>query len=134
MPPQFSFGWQQCRFGWQTDNVWYDVVQNYTLYDLPLDTMWADIDYMDDYKIFTVSQTRYPNLAANVSKLHERNMTFVPIMDVGVAVRKNDNYTAYDLGMELDIFIKQSNGTYPLTAGVWCGNAYFPDFTHNQSD
>lgn len=61
-------------------------------------------------------------------------MTFVPIMDVGVAVRKNDNYTALDYGLELDIFIKQSTGIDPLTAGVWCGNAYFPDFSHNESD
>jgi len=38
-------------------------VDNYTAADLPLDTMWADIDYMDDYKIFTVSDSRYSNLA-----------------------------------------------------------------------
>jgi hypothetical protein len=25
--------------------------------------MWADIDYMDDYKVFTISSESYPNLA-----------------------------------------------------------------------
>ena len=83
------------------------MVQNYTAHDLPLDTMWADIDYMDDYKIFTVSQTRYANLAANVSYIRKnKNMTFVPIMDVGVAVRPNENYFAFDQGMDKNIFIK----------------------------
>lgn len=28
----------------------------------------------------------------------------------------------------MDVFIKQANKKDPLTAGVWCGNAYFPDF------
>lgn len=55
MPPMWSFGWQQCRFGWVTEGDWQDVVDNYEKYDLPIDTMWADIDYMDDYKVFTIS-------------------------------------------------------------------------------
>ncbi len=28
--------------------------------------MWADIDYMDDYKLFTISKQSYPNLAEKV--------------------------------------------------------------------
>jgi alpha-glucosidase (family GH31 glycosyl hydrolase) len=32
--------------------------------------------------------------------------------------------------MEQDIFIKVSDGSHPLTAGVWPGHAYFPDFWH----
>ncbi len=49
-------------------------------------------------------------------------------MDAGVAVRLNQEYKALDLGIEKDVFIKQSNKKDYLTAGVWCGNAYFPDF------
>jgi hypothetical protein len=32
-------------------------------------------------------------------------MTFVPIMDVGVAVRPNEGYFAYDKGIEMHTFI-----------------------------
>lgn len=28
--------------------------------------MWADIDYMDDYKVFTISPSRYANLTKQV--------------------------------------------------------------------
>ena len=117
-----------------TDNVWWEVYQNYTKLAIPLDTMWADIDYMDDYKLFTISESRYGNLAKNVSYIKSQNMTFVPIMDNGVAVRKNENFLSYEKGMELDIFIKQADGKNPLTGGVWCGNAYFPDFMHSKAD
>jgi alpha-glucosidase len=90
--------------------------------------MWADIDYMDDYKLFTISQQSYPTLAEKVDLIKKDDRTFVPIMDAGVAVRLNQDYKALDLGLEKDVFIKQDNHKDPLTAGVWCGNAYFPDF------
>lgn len=76
-----------------------DVVTSYEANNLPLDTMWADIDYMDDYKIFTVSPNRYGKLRDYVKQIHDKGMTFVPIMDVGVAVRPNSGYTTFDDGM-----------------------------------
>lgn len=51
--------------------------------------MWADIDYMDDYKLFTISEQSYPDLSEKVKKIKEEGRYFVPIMDAGVAVRKN---------------------------------------------
>ena len=60
-------------------------------------------------------------------------MTFVPIMDAGVAVR-NDPYFALDDGKSMGIFIKQAYSINPLTAGVWCGNAYFPDFYNPKTE
>lgn len=49
-------------------------------------------------------------------------------MDAGVAVRENQGYKALDDGIKGDVFIKTSDQKSYLTAGVWCGNAYFPDF------
>lgn len=66
VPPLWAFGWHQCRFGWVTEDDWFDVYLEYQKNDLPLDTMWADIDYMDDYKLFTISNKSYPNLAKKV--------------------------------------------------------------------
>ena len=68
-----------------------------------------------------------------VNEIHKNNVTFVPIMDAGVAVRQqSENYKALELGKQMNIFIMQADGKNPLTAGVWCGHAYFPDlFTDN---
>jgi alpha-glucosidase (family GH31 glycosyl hydrolase) len=49
-------------------------------------------------------------------------------MDAGVAARVGTNYTALDEGTKADVWIKRADKSGPLTAGVWCGNAYFPDF------
>jgi alpha-glucosidase (family GH31 glycosyl hydrolase) len=68
--------------------------------------MWADIDYMDDYKLFTISPQSYPNITSYIKNVHNDQRYFVPIMDAGVAVRKGQNYKALDTGIAADVFIK----------------------------
>ncbi|MFM7855816.1 MAG: TIM-barrel domain-containing protein [Flammeovirgaceae bacterium] len=49
--------------------MWQQVVDNYTKAYLPLDTMWADIDYMDDYKVFTISNVSCGKLSNQVKAI-----------------------------------------------------------------
>lgn len=51
--------------------------------------MWADIDYLDDYKLFTIAPQSYSDLPEKVSTVKSDGRYFVPIMDAGVAVREN---------------------------------------------
>lgn len=46
------------------------MVQNYSDYNLPLDTMWTDIDYMDAYKDFTIDPVNFGGLGEFVDVLH----------------------------------------------------------------
>ena len=91
--------------------------------------MWADIDYMDDYKLFTISPA-YKGLSEKVATIQKEGRRFVPIMDAGVAVRKDQGYKTLDEGLQDGVFIMRADNLAPLTAGVWPGHAYFPDF-HN---
>jgi alpha-glucosidase (family GH31 glycosyl hydrolase) len=38
------------------------VVGNYSLFDLPLDVQWSDIDYLFNYRDFTYDHLRYKGL------------------------------------------------------------------------
>jgi len=90
--------------------------------------MWADIDYMDDNKVFTVSPNRYGKLGEYVKEIRSNNLTFVPIIEAGIAARYNESYHALDKGSDMNIFIKKFDASGPLTGGAQCGKAYFPDF------
>jgi alpha-glucosidase (family GH31 glycosyl hydrolase) len=129
LPPYWALGWHQCRWGYNTLDEVIDVVNNYTYYGIPLDTMWNDIDYMNEYKDFTTDPVRYPlkRMSDFIKKLHDDGKHYMMIVDPGIFPEKG--YAPYDEGLKDDLFIKSSNGSYFL-GKVWPGHTYFPDFTH----
>lgn len=52
--PFWSSGWHQSRWGYNSSSLLLEVVSNYTKYQLPLDVMWSDLDYMKDRKDFSL--------------------------------------------------------------------------------
>lgn len=54
LTPKWALGWHQCRWGYTgTDDLMKNVA-GYQDNNLPLDVQWVDIDYMNDYRDFTV--------------------------------------------------------------------------------
>eukprot|EP00347_Sterkiella_histriomuscorum_P022543 403338093 len=131
--PQWALGWHQCRYGYNNTQQLVDVVKGYNDNQIPLDTMWSDIDYMDSYKDFTYDSTeqRYKGLPDFVTDLNKNNMHYIPILDAGISLRPNTGYSAYDQGKQKDLFIKIRDED--LIVQVWPKDSVFPDFFHPQS-
>jgi len=129
MPPYWALGWHQCRYGYHSIEQTSEVVQNYSLNNLPLDTMWNDIDYMNAYRDFTLDPVHFSvdDVQSFVSSLHANGQHYIIIVDPGIKVE--DGYPAYDEGMELNLFITEPDGVTPLLGYVWPGLTYYPDFT-----
>ena len=129
MMPYWSFGFHNCKYGYTSVVQVEDVVKNYRAAEIPLETQWMDIDYMQDYRDFTWSSKNFPvdEVKSFVDTLHKQGQHFVPIIDPGIMVYPG--YEAYEKGMQEDIFIKDVTGGYYL-GQVWPGPTYFPDFLH----
>ena len=106
-----------------------DVVANYSNANIPLETQWVDIDYMDAYLDFTLDPTNFQekDMTALVNSLHANDQYFVPIVDPGIYVA-NPTYSAFVKGMEQNVFVKDMNGVDPYLGQVWPGPTYFPDW------
>lgn len=47
-------GWHQCRWGYKNLSKMKEVIGKYNENKLPIDTIWSDLDYMDNKAIFTL--------------------------------------------------------------------------------
>ena len=128
LPPFWALGYHQCRWGYKNTSILENIVNQFNNYSIPFDTIWSDIDYMESFEDFTVEQKGFFNLSATVTKFHNDNLHYVPIVDIGVAIKNGSYYN--DLGKQLNTFIKSNYSLNPLINIVWPGYCYFPDFTN----
>jgi len=147
MPPYWSLGFHLSRWGYGTiENM--EMIRSFMVANkIPQDVQWNDIDYMDNYKDFTINHNKFHGLSSFVDNLHEGGMHYVPIIDPSVRLTKqgytpNDEeqnpkqgYTPYDEGLQKNVFIKDEQGDV-LIGEAWPkyghshGMAAFPDFFH----
>ena len=52
LPPFWSLGFHQCKWGYNDSFQIRNVYENFISHELPVDTFWGDIDILQDYRIF----------------------------------------------------------------------------------
>ncbi len=122
--PRYAFGFGQSRWGYRTAEDIEGVVKGYRENEIPLDMVYMDIDYMQDYKDFTVNPERFPDFGEFVQKMKAEKIHLIPIIDAGVKIEQG--YDIYEEGMEKGYFCKREDGS-DFVAAVWPGWTHFPD-------
>jgi alpha-glucosidase len=130
MPPLWSLGNQQCRYSYMNEREVREVANGFRERDIPCDVIYLDIHYMDDYRVFTWNQDRFPDPGRLISDLREQGFRVVTIVDPGVKV--DENYSVYTEGRARDLFCKTRDGEEYQNA-VWPGACAFPDFTNPET-
>lgn len=126
LPQKWTLGYHQSRWGYVTQEDVEEVARNMRERGIPCDAIHFDIDYMQDYKVFTWNEKRYHGDSAGYLKsLSARGFKPVTINDPGV--KKEKGYYIYEEGVERGYFAKTPAGEVYINA-VWPGDAAFPDF------
>lgn len=90
--PLYSLGFNQCRWGYTSQEMLEGVLQRAIDTQFPMEVLWSDIDYMDRHLDFSINTVRYPNLTDFVlNTLQPKAVHFVPILDVGIGARPDNN-------------------------------------------
>ncbi|MFL5355626.1 glycoside hydrolase family 31 protein [Archangium sp.] len=126
LPPLWSLGAQQSRWGYENAKDLRTVIHGYRAHELPLDCVYLDIDYMEAYKVWTWDRTRYPDPAGLAHEAAAQGVRLVTIIDPGV--KAEPGYPVYDEALAGDFLVRNDRGSV-LLGEVWPKPATFPDFT-----
>ena len=128
--PRWAFGYQQSRWSYENEDEVRQVVKNHRENNIPLDAVYLDIDYMEGYKDFTVSEERFPDFPQFVQEMRDEGIRLIPIIDAGVKIE--NGYELYEEGRQYQFFCKKTDGT-DFVASVWPGRTHFPDFLNSNA-
>ncbi|KAI8146374.1 alpha glucosidase [Fennellomyces sp. T-0311] len=129
MISHWMLGWQHCRWGYNDIDAVEEVARKYRDHNIPLEVNWVDIDYMDTFRDFTLDPIHFPEdrMKAMSDELHANKQRLVLMVDAGKVYRSD--YAPYIRGQELDVFMKNPDGSY-FVGEVWPGYTVFPDWFH----
>ncbi|KAJ6121091.1 Glycoside hydrolase family 31 [Penicillium sp. IBT 18751x] len=128
MQAYWTFGFHNCRYGYQDVYDVAEAVYNYTHAHIPLETMWTDIDYMDARRVFTLDPERFPleKMRELVNYLHRHHQHYIVMVDPAVSASDNG---AFNRGKEADVFLHNPDSPDSFYEGaVWPGVTVYPDW------
>ena len=126
LPPRWALGYGQSRWSYFPESHLREIAAQFRARRIPCDHLWLDIDYMDGYRVFTWSPTRYPDPARLLADLREQGFKAITIIDPCVKADPTD--PTFSDGVRRDYFIRRANGAL-FTGVVWPGESVFADFS-----
>lgn len=128
LPQMWTLGYHQSRWSYSTEEEVLELAKNFRKYDIPCDAIHLDIDYMDNFKVFTSDDKKFPDFSGLSDKLKEMGIKLITIIDPGT--KAEEGYHMYDEGIANGYFAKTPDGeVYHNT--VWPGDSVFPCFTNS---
>ncbi len=126
LPQKWTLGYHQSRWGYVDQEDMERIARGMRENDIPCDAIHFDIDYMDNYKVFTWNEERYHGDPEGfLKRLADDGFKPITINDPGV--KKEDGYDVYEEGVKNGYFAKTPEGEVYINA-VWPGDSAFPDF------
>lgn len=125
LPPAWAFGFHQCRWSYPDRKRVEEVAASFREKEIPCDAIYLDIDYMEDFKVFTVDGESFPEIEDMTAALAAKGFKTVPIIDPGVKIE--EGFDLYEEGLERGFFCLDEAGE-PFVTAVWPGLVHLPDF------
>ena len=110
MPPYWSLGFQLSRYGYENISHMKEVYQRVKSYKIPLDTMVADIDHLQDNRDFTIDEINWSGFNKFLDELFYDGVKSVIISHPAFVVN-DSSYEPFTSGFKKNVFIKWPNVT-----------------------
>ncbi len=125
--PKWALGHSISRYSYFPQEKVLDVLREYKRYT-DVDTVYLDIDYMKDYKIFEWNKDYFPNPKSMINEIHKIGTKIVTIIDPAIVADQKDKVFLSGLGKYCEYGRNQI-----YTADMWAGKCVFPDFLNKKT-
>ncbi len=125
LPPRWSLGYHQSRWGYSPDTTVLSIADELRARNIPADALWLDIQHMDGFRSFTFDPVAFPDPSGLTAALKSKGFHTVAIVDPGIKV--DPGWDVYDDGVNGGFFLLKDG--LPYVGEVWPGAAVFPDFS-----
>lgn len=129
LPQMWTLGYHQSRWSYGSAQEVLELAKNFRSHNIPCDAIHLDIDYMDNFKVFTTDKEHFAEMEQLSQQLQEMGIKLVTIIDPGTKVE--DGYYLYDEGVQKGYFAKTPDGEIYQNV-VWPGDSVFPDYTSSE--
>ncbi len=129
-PPLWSLGHHQCRWKDYSQEEFSEIGREYRRRNLPCDSLWLDIGYMDGYRVYTWHKERFPDVPKMMKAAEADGFKVITIVDPGVKL--DPGYSVFEEGRAKGVFCKTETGKL-YVGQVWPGRTVFPDFTQEKA-
>lgn len=129
LPQLWTLGYHQCRWGYECAKDIREVAYEYRRLAIPCESVQYDIDYMQDYKVFTWDEINYGKKGELFAELEKEGFKPVVIIDPGTKLEPG--YFMYEEGMANGYFATAASGEVYVNE-VWPGDANYPDFGRSE--
>ncbi|BCS93134.1 MAG: alpha-glucosidase [Metallosphaera javensis (ex Sakai et al. 2022)] len=128
LPPEWAFGYMISRYSYFPDRHIIELLDLMKEEGFPVSAVFLDIDFMDQYRLFTWHPTRFPNPREFLEQAHSRGVKVITIVDH--SVRADQNYEVFRSG--LGNYCETEKGDL-FVGKLWPGFCVYPDFFREET-
>jgi len=128
LPPKWTLGYHQSRYGYSSESQLLQVASTMRQLSIPCDSLYLDIDYMNQQQMFTWDPVNFSSPRVMNSWLDALGFKRVNIMEPAVRTDDPQWKTLSTSGY----FLAAPDGS-PMVTSIWYGNVSWIDFTRNDA-
>lgn len=130
LPPMWAIGYHQCRYSYNPEARVREIAKGFRDRKIPCDVIWFDIDYMNEYRVFTFDSKQFPDPKKLNADLGSMGFHRIWMIDPGI--KQETGYAVHDSGLAGDHYVKTPKGE-DYRGEVWPGYCVFPDYTRPET-
>ncbi|XP_037725211.1 neutral alpha-glucosidase AB [Drosophila subpulchrella] len=125
LPQIFALAYHQSRWNYNDERDVTAVSAKFDEFNIPMDTMWLDIEYTDGKRYFTWDKFKFPQPLTMIKNLTELGRHLVVIIDPHI--KRDNSYFFHQECTDRGYYVKTREGN-DYEGWCWPGAASYPDF------